>query len=176
MPHKFGEIPPPFKPDGNGRARPVRKISSLPEIGTVVVQVLLLNDVVAQAALGLKIITPLGTSDENALEVTVEQLKLIVAPLLGMPLALIWALNQTESPAGIAVPLKFDWMHEVAHGGHGVGVGVGVGQLRVLGEKVMGMVLSPTKVAEPEKVLVPVRGPSGFVIQVLKVPFEGAVK
>jgi hypothetical protein len=49
IPHKFGEIPPPGKPDGNGKARPVRKISSLPEIGTVVVQVLVLlsNEVVA---------------------------------------------------------------------------------------------------------------------------------
>src|SRR6516162_3124884 len=91
IPHKFGEIPPPFKPDGSGRARPVRKISSLPEIRTVVVQVLVLlsNEVVAQLALGLKTITPLGTADENALELTVEPPKLVVAPKLGMPLALI---------------------------------------------------------------------------------------
>ena len=70
----------------------MRKISSLPDIGTVVVQVLLLNVVVvAQVAFGLKIITPF---DENALEVMVEQLKLIVAPEKGIPFALIWALNQ----------------------------------------------------------------------------------
>jgi hypothetical protein len=99
---------PPGKPDGNGKARPVRKISSLPEIGTVVVQVLLLNIVVAQVALGLKTITPLGTLAENALEVMVEQLKLIVAPDVGIPLALMWALNQTVSPAAIDVSLKFD--------------------------------------------------------------------
>ena len=101
IPHKFGEIPPPGKPDGTKRARPVRKISSLPEIGTVVVQVLLLllNEVVAQLALGLKTITPLGTGDENALDVTVEPQKVIVAPLLGIPLAWIWALNQIVSPA-----------------------------------------------------------------------------
>jgi hypothetical protein len=99
---------PPGKPDGNGRARPVRKISSLPEIGTVVVHVLLLNVVVAQLAFGLKIITPFGTVAANALDVMVEQLKLIVAPEAGIPLALIWALNQMVSPAGIAVPLKFD--------------------------------------------------------------------
>jgi len=74
----------------------------------VVVQVLLLNEVVAQVALGLKIITPLGTDAENALDVMVEQLKDIVAPELGIPLAWIWALNQMVSPAPIAVPLKFD--------------------------------------------------------------------
>jgi hypothetical protein len=109
IPHKFGEIPPSGKPDGTGRARPVRKISSLPEIGTVVVQVLVLlsNVVVAQAALGLKIITPLGTDDENALNITVEQLKLIVAPELGMPLAWILTSNHMVLPTGIAVPLKF---------------------------------------------------------------------
>jgi len=71
----------------------------------VVVQVSLLNEVVAQVALGLKIIIPLGTDAENAL---VEQLKDIVAPELGIPLAWIWALNQMVSPAPIAVPLKFD--------------------------------------------------------------------
>jgi hypothetical protein len=89
IPHQVGEIPPPGKPDGNGRTRPVRKISSLPEIGTVVVQVLLLNVVVAQVALGLKIITPLGTFAENALDVMVEPQKVIVAPELGIPLAWI---------------------------------------------------------------------------------------
>jgi hypothetical protein len=62
---------PPGKPDGSGRTSPETKISSLPEIGTVVVQVLLLNVVVAQVALGLKIITPSGTLDEKALEITV---------------------------------------------------------------------------------------------------------
>jgi hypothetical protein len=96
IPHQFGEIPPPGKLDVTGKARPVRKISSLPEIGTVVTQVLVLvsNVVVAQAALGLKTISPLGTVAENALEVTVEQLKYIVAPVEGTPLTLTWVLNQ----------------------------------------------------------------------------------
>ena len=95
IPHKFGEIPPPGKPDGTGRARPVRKISSLPEIGTVVVQVLvlLLNLVVAQVALGLKTICPLGMDDENASNITVEQLKLIVAPKPDILLAWRLTLN-----------------------------------------------------------------------------------
>ena len=92
----------------------------------VQVLVLLLNEVVAQLALGLKTITPLGTGDENALDVMVEPQKVIVAPELGIPLAWIWALNQIVSPAPIAVPLKFDWMHDYAHSEHGLGVSVGV--------------------------------------------------
>jgi hypothetical protein len=68
----------------------------------------LLNVVVAQVALGLKIITPLGTVAVNALDVIVEQLKLMVAPVDGIPLAWIWALNRMESPAAIGLPLKFD--------------------------------------------------------------------
>jgi hypothetical protein len=135
--------------------------------------VLLLNEVVAQVALGLNTITPLGTvmgDPGNALEVMVEPQKVIVAPLLGTPLAWIWALNQMESFAEIAVPLKFDWMHDVAHGGQGVGAGVGVGQFREFGENVIGTVLNPTRVAEPEKLLVPVRGPRGSEIQPLTVP------
>ena len=89
IPHQVGEIPPPGKPDVTGQPRPVRKISSLPETGTVVVQVLvlLLNVVVAQVAFGLKIITPLGTVAENALDVMVEPQKVIVAPKDGMPFA-----------------------------------------------------------------------------------------
>ena len=66
--------------------------------------------------------------------------------------------------------------------GVGVGVGVGAGQFRLVGENVIGMVLimepllGLTKEAEPEKLLLPVRGPSDWVTQVLKVPLEGAVK
>ncbi|MBV8214151.1 MAG: hypothetical protein JOZ08_13130 [Verrucomicrobia bacterium] len=91
IPHQFGEIPPPGKLAVTGRANPVRKISSLPEIGTVVVQllVLLLNDVVAHVALGLKIITPFGTFSVIPLAETVEPQNLIVAPEEGIPFALI---------------------------------------------------------------------------------------
>jgi hypothetical protein len=173
MPHKFGEIPPPGKP-GDGKARPVRKISSSPETGTVVVQVLvlLLNEVVEQLALKLKTITPLGTVAENALNVTVEPQKVIVAPEDDIPLALIWALNQMVSPTRMVVPLKFDWMHDDTQFGHGngvgVGIGVGVGQLRKLGENMIGMVLNPSNVAEPEKLLLPPMSLSDWVILVLK--------
>ena len=56
-------------------------------------------------------------------------------------------------------------------------LGVTPGQVRVLGEKVIGMVLNPTRVAEPENVTLPLRGPSGCCdILVLKVPLEGATK
>ena len=68
-------------------------------------------------------------------------------------------------------------MHEVAHGEHGgvgVTVGHGVGQLREFGKNVIGMVLTTvpfkTKLAEPEKLLLLVRGPSDCVIHSLKVP------
>src|SRR5260370_19256727 len=54
----------------------------------------------------------------------------------------------------------------------------GVAQLRLLGEKVIGIVFivfpPSTSVAVPEKLNAPVRGPSGFVSVVLKVPLEGA--
>src|SRR5258708_37311271 len=50
------------------------------------------------------------------------------------------------------------------------------GQLRLLGEKVIGIVFPPTSVAEPEKLNAPFRGPNGFVSVVLKVPLEEAVK
>jgi hypothetical protein len=58
-------LTPPGKPDGNGTATPERKISSLPEIGTIVIQVSPLNEVVAQVAVGLKVITASGTSTVN---------------------------------------------------------------------------------------------------------------
>ena len=79
------------------------------------------------------------------------------------------------------MPLKFDWMHDAAHGKRGLGVGVG--QLRGLGENVIGMVLNPTKVAVPEKVRgqgwagnVLLNGKSLLGSVALKIPFEGALK
>jgi hypothetical protein len=75
IPPRVTGLTPPAKPFGNGRARPVRKISSLPEIGTVVTHIPLVNVVVAHVALGLKMISPLGRAAENALDVAVPQLK-----------------------------------------------------------------------------------------------------
>jgi hypothetical protein len=56
----------PAKPGGTCQARPVRKISSLPEIGSVVCQVFVAvsKDVIEQLALGLNVISPLGTASE----------------------------------------------------------------------------------------------------------------
>jgi hypothetical protein len=62
--HRTG-LTPPGKPEGNGRATPERKISSLPETGTIVIQVSPLNEVVAQVAVGLKVITASGTGTVN---------------------------------------------------------------------------------------------------------------
>ena len=66
----------------------------------------------------------------------------------------------------------------IAHGGHeGVGVGVSDGQLRLFGENVIGMVLFPSRVTEPEKVLVPaLSGPHSYMMQVLKIPFLRGIK
>jgi hypothetical protein len=48
---------------GTGKVRPDKKISSLPETGTVIIQVLVseLNEMEEQVALGLKVIWEFGT-------------------------------------------------------------------------------------------------------------------
>src|ERR1700751_5713596 len=53
---------------------------------------------------------------------------------------------------------------------------LGLGQFKVAGLNVIFMVLNPTKVAEPDSVTLPVRGPSDWVIVVLKFPLAGPVK
>jgi hypothetical protein len=45
----------------------------------------------------------------------VELLKEIVAPVLGIPLAVKFALNQINVPAWIGVPLKLDVLAEAGH-------------------------------------------------------------
>src|SRR5947207_1699712 len=88
----------PENPAGTGNASPSRKISSLPEMGTVVIQVLVMesNVVEAQEALGEKVIWALGTESVCPVfpKTIVEPVKLIVAPVLGTPLAVKFALNQ----------------------------------------------------------------------------------
>lgn len=61
--HATGCTPPARPPLGTGQARPVRKISSSPEIGTVVIQVLVMvsNEVEVHVALGENVIWALGT-------------------------------------------------------------------------------------------------------------------
>ena len=68
-------------------------------MGTVVIQVLVSvsNDVVAQVALGEKVIRALGTGRLYAWSASnwiVELVKLMVVPELGIPLAVKFALNQ----------------------------------------------------------------------------------
>jgi hypothetical protein len=67
VPLKFTGLAPPGKPPlGTGKAKPVRKISSSPEMGTVVTQVLVIESKVVevQVALGEKVILALGTAKE----------------------------------------------------------------------------------------------------------------
>jgi len=84
---------------GTGKATPVKKISSLPPIGTIVFHVLLAvsNVVTEHAAFGSKVTVALGTATVyvwSAVNVRVEPLNEIVAPVLGIPLAVKFALNQ----------------------------------------------------------------------------------
>lgn len=159
MPVKFTGLAPLAKPPlGTGQARPVRKISSSPETGTVVihVSVALSNVVEEQVALGEKVIWALGTANEWEIPPAVKEIfpfvKLIVTPLLGTPLALKFALNHMYVPAGTDVPLKFEEL--VALAWHGGGGG-GPGQVKPEGEKLMlNVFVSPvvwsTNVAVPD--------------------------
>jgi len=86
----------------------------------------------------------------------------MVTPLLGTLLALKWALNQINVPAGTEVPLKFEGLFaDAVHGGGGGGA---VGQLMVTGEKEIEMVLRPSNVAVPDGVKLPLNVPMVFVI------------
>lgn len=59
----------------------------------------------------------------------------------------------------MGVPLKFDTFDVGVEQGGGV-----TGQPRLLfGEKVIGIVLNPASVAEPDSVKLPLKGPRGFV-------------
>ena len=147
--------------DGTGTTRPVRKISSSPFTGTVVIQVFViaLNVVELHVAEGENVICALGAELVKGVPVPVaeivELVKVIVAPVLGMPFAVKFALSQTQLPARIGVPLKFDELVDcVAQGGGG-----GAPQVRFSGEKFMLTVLMsplyPGIEAVPEKLKLP---------------------
>lgn len=104
----------------------------------------------------------------------VEFVKITSVPVVGTPFAVKLALNQMKLPLLIGVPLKFDPFDVFAlH----LGGGGGVGQVMLLGEKLIDIVLSPTNVAVPEKVRVPVAaGLTVSDIVSLKVPELGALK
>src|SRR5437667_12352920 len=103
----------------------------------------------------------------------VELVKFTVAPLLGTPLAVKFALNQMKVPALMAVPLKLEVLLDCAAQGGGGPWGP---QFRLAGVKTMSTVLkvSPllsTNVAVPEKLMDVVAGPAAFVTVVLKLRF-----
>jgi hypothetical protein len=120
------------------------------------------NVVNAHVTFGEKVMVALGTvrvwATPLAVKLMVEAVKVNVAPVLGMPLALKFALNQMKFPASMGVPLKLELFVVLSeHTG-------GDGQLKVEGEKVMDIVLNPSKVAVPDGVNVPPKGPIDFVI------------
>jgi hypothetical protein len=175
--------PPRGRPeDGTGTARPLRKISSSPVTGTVVIQVLViaLNVVELQVADGEKMICAFGAELVNEppfpIAVIVESVNVIVAPAFGIPFALKLALNQTQLPELMGVPLKFDAIADsVVQGGGG-----GTPQLRLLGEKWMLTVLTsplyPGIVAVPEKVKLPFKAanePVTVPLNVVEVAVNG---
>jgi hypothetical protein len=125
--------------------------------------------VTAHVALGEKVICALGTAKVVVPNSIVELWKKMVAPVLGIPLAVKLALNQMKSPEGIGVPLKLEALELGVHGG-------GLGQLMLTGEKVIGIVLNPSNVAEPDGAKFPLKGPIDFVMGPLLKLDELAVK
>lgn len=89
----------------------------------------------------------------------------MVAPVLGIPLAVKLALNQMKLPPLMGVPLKPPLLDVgVEHGGGGGGP---QDRLLLVLVKVIVFVLlvpGPSSVAKPESVKFPVTGPRGFVI------------
>jgi hypothetical protein len=94
--------------------------------------VIALKVVELQVADGEKVIWALGADTvygvEPAVNETVELIKVIVAPVLGIPFALKIELNQMVSPAPMGVPLKFDVFVDCAEQGGGGGP-----QVRLMG-------------------------------------------
>src|SRR5579862_8686568 len=95
VPAQFTPLIPPGSPLlGTGHARPLRKISSSPEIGTVVIHVLVVvsNVVEVQLTLGENVIAALGTGRlydvPAAVNAMLEFVSVTVAPVLGIPPAL----------------------------------------------------------------------------------------
>src|SRR5277367_2123047 len=136
VPVQLTLIPPGRPPAGTGTATPVRKISSSARIGTIVNQVFVIvsNVVEPQGADGENVILALGTELVRAVPVAalriLELVKVITAPVLGMPVAVKFALNQIDCPASSEVPFKFDRLEDVA-----AQTGGGVGpQVRLAGE------------------------------------------
>lgn len=170
-------FPPGILEEGTGTAIPLRKISSSPLTGTVVVQVfvMVLKVVELQVAVGENSIRALGTAKPFPTPEIVELVKVIIAPVLGMPFAVKLAFSQIQSPELRGVPLKFDGFVDCA-----VQVGGGgVPQVRLVGENWMPIVLDPFSVAVPEKLKVPVnagKGPQTEPLYVVEVAVKASAR
>lgn len=178
MPVQFTLIPPGRPPAGTGTATPVRKISSSARIGTIVnhVFVMVSKVVELQGADGENVMRAFGAEFVIAVPLPafriLELLKVITAPVLGMPLAVKFALNQIHCPESREVPLKFDALPDIA-----VQTGGGVGpQVRLVGDTSMWIVFHPAREALPEKLKVPFKGgnePHTAVSKVLETAVKG---
>jgi hypothetical protein len=178
LPVQITFIPPGRPPAGTGMATPVRKISSSALIGTIVNQVFVIvsNVVEPQGADGENVILALGTELVIAVPFPafriLELLKVITAPVLGIPLAVKFALNQIHCPASREVPLKFDALADIA-----AQTGGGVApQVRIVGETSMGILFHPTREAVPEKLKLPFKvgnEPHTAVSKVLETAVKG---
>jgi hypothetical protein len=178
VPVQFTLIPPGRPPAGTGTATPVRKISSSALIGTIVnhVFVIVSNVVEPQGADGENVILALGTELVRAVPLAafriLELLKVITAPVLGMPVTEKFALNQIHCPALSEVPLKLDALADIeAQTGGGV-----VPQVRLVGETSMGIVFHPAREALPEKLKLPFKvgnEPHTSVSKVLETAVKG---
>ncbi len=138
-------------------ATPARKISSSVLIGTIVNQVFVIvsNVVEPQGADGENVIRAFGAEFVIAVPFPafriLELLNVITAPVLGMPFAVKFALNQIHSPELREVPFRFDALPDIdAQTGGGVGP-----QVRVPGETWTWIVFHPASEAVPEKLKLP---------------------
>lgn len=157
VPVQFTLIPPGRPPAGTGTATPVRKISSSALIGTIVNQVFVIVSKVVelQTTDGENVILALGTETMRAVPLAalriLELVKVITAPVLGIPVAVKFALNQIHCPGLSEVPLKFDALADiVAQTGGGADP-----QVRLAGEISMAIVFHPTREAVPVKLKLP---------------------
>jgi hypothetical protein len=120
--------------------------------------VIVSNVVVLQGADGENVIRAFGTELVRAVPLSafriLEFWKVITAPVLGMPVAVKFALNQIHWPESREVPLKFDALPDIdAQTGGGV-----ASQVRLVGDISMLIVFHPARDAVPEKLKLPFKG------------------
>jgi hypothetical protein len=158
-------------------ATPVRKISSSALIGTIVNQVFVIVSKVVELHTtdGENVILALGAELVRAVPFAafriLELVKVITAPVLGIPVAVKFALNQIHCPESREVPLKFEALADVAAQTGGVAP-----QVRLAGEISMGIVFHPFREAVPEKLKLPFRvgnEPHTVVSKVLETAVKG---